>query len=144
MMRKWRRSVVGVFIIVIGCSTTNTQNWAITNPTQDQRFEYNPSTGVMVPVKLTCNVGGASNNVGVFSVNNFQFSDKIYPVTSSAANPFEWSGDVKVAQMPPDYTVTTVIDAKLCTGIPAPSVTGTNATQFTTQNIKLHQVRLSY
>ena len=140
-MRSWRSVVTGVFLIVIGCSATNTQNWAITNPTLDQRFEYVPITGVTIPITVSCNTGNAPNNVGVFSVNNFQLSSEIKSITSAATSPFNWSGSLAVMSMPPDYTVTTVIDAKVYTGMPQSEMTGVNAKQHTAQNIKLHQGR---
>lgn len=143
-MRNWRSVATGVIIVVIGCTTTNTQNWAINNPTEDQRFEFvTDNGGVKVPVRLSCNVANAPNNVGVFSVLNYQLSDKIYSATSSNTSPYQWSGDVMVDKMPPDYSNATVIDAKVHTGIPQSSMTGPNRTQGATQNIKLHRARLN-
>jgi hypothetical protein len=87
-------------------------------------------------------VPNSANKVAIGDPELEQLISDVTSVASGAANPHDWSGNVVVTGWPKNqphfkFNVPNVVPAVVCTGMPKPSVTGTDVEKHTTQSIKL-------
>ena len=132
MMRLLREklcmSVISVFVLSLGCSTSNTENWKITSPTAGQLFEPG-DVPFQISVSGTANASYSSNYVAAIDIDrNIILSDTPLVTTAGGAAPNAWSTSLTLQQMPGGGTLGTN-KAAICTGTPQPSLTGTAATK---------------
>ena len=119
-----RRGLLLAGLVVLVCSTSNTEAWTITSPTLNQVITFQ-STPKKVSVAGTATVGESANLVGIFDPGtNTQISQTTVAVTSGAAAPHNWSGDVTLSSWPPNAGTNTQPIVKVCTGNPRPSING--------------------
>ena len=80
--RAW---IVGLFLI--GCSTSNSENWAITSPTANQLFTMTQAesnaNAMKITVNGTCGARKSANNMAVGWAQDNSFVSGPYSITSA-------------------------------------------------------------
>ena len=134
-----RRLLAIVAVVIYGCTTDNTENWAITTPAANADAIIYASTPVNVPVAGTSSVNQSGNNVAIIDPANNGLLSEILTVTSDDSG--KWNGNVKLIGAPAEILPGGNKPAKVCTGTPKPSISGTGITKHTTRDITIHLQR---